>query len=60
MTNAGFRPAREGGILDAKEKIGKHDITHAYGAGGLGYEISHGVGMKVYELIKNILKPSKL
>lgn len=60
MTNVGFRPARKDGLSVTKEKIGEDNIIHAYGAGGLGYEISYGVGMKVLELIKSISKLSKL
>lgn len=59
-TNVGFRPARKGGLnLSIEEHQGK-TVINAYGAGGCGYEFSYGVGHKVYEMLKEVCRTSKL
>ncbi|ANB15716.1 hypothetical protein AWJ20_3355 [Sugiyamaella lignohabitans] len=50
--NVGFRPARNGGFRLEKESLGNSTIIHAYGAGGMGYEMSHGIAMRIAELIQ--------
>lgn len=49
--NVGFRPARHGGIRLEVEQINGLTIIHAYGAGGMGYELSYGMANKVLELL---------
>lgn len=49
--NVGLRPAREGGFRLEMENIGDTRILHAYGAGGMGYELSWGVAQKAVTLI---------
>lgn len=53
--NVGFRPAREGGVRIETEKIagtGKQ-VVHAYGAGGMGFELSYGVACQVERLVRS-------
>ncbi|CAK7903055.1 hypothetical protein CAAN3_06S04852 [[Candida] anglica] len=58
QTNVGFRPARNGGFRLERENHGSHKIIHAYGAGGMGYELSYGVGTKVHDLLVKVLNES--
>ena len=58
-TNVGFRPAREGGFRLETEKIGSKSIIHAYGGGGMGYELSYGVGVEVSEKLADVISHSK-
>lgn len=52
--NVGFRPAREGGPRVELENISSGTIIHAYGAGGMGYELSHGMALEVLKLFESI------
>ncbi|CDR40559.1 CYFA0S05e01838g1_1 [Cyberlindnera fabianii] len=58
--NVGFRPARKGGIRIEAEKQGKDTIVHAYGAGGMGYELSYGVAKKVAKLVDSVASRARL
>ena len=58
--NVGFRPCRKGGFKVEIENHGDSVIIHAYGAGGMGYELSYGAGMKVYELMSQLLTRTRL
>lgn len=58
--NVGLRPARKGGFKLEIENHGDSVIIHAYGAGGMGYELSYGAGMKVYELLSQLLARTRL
>lgn len=59
--NVGFRPARNGGLKVELEKYpGNVSVVHAYGAGGMGYELSYGAAKKVEEIVKGIWPKSKL
>lgn len=58
--NVGFRPARKGGLRIDLEKHENNVIINNYGAAGMGYELSYGSGMKVYELLSQYLSKSKL
>jgi glycine/D-amino acid oxidase-like deaminating enzyme len=59
--NVGFRPARNGGMKVEVEAHGKEaTIVHAYGAGGMGYELSYGVAKKVEEIVSSLASKSKL
>ncbi|CUM67312.1 uncharacterized protein PRCAT00005005001 [Priceomyces carsonii] len=58
--NVGFRPARENGCRIEVEKIENNTIIHAYGAGGMGFELSYGVASKVNELLMQLFNTSKL
>lgn len=55
LTNVGFRPARKGGLKLCVERVEKDVIVHAYGAAGAGYELSYGVGLRVYDMVNDIL-----
>ncbi|CUM62817.1 uncharacterized protein PRCAT00000375001 [Priceomyces carsonii] len=55
--NVGFRPAREGGLKLDIEQIDKTVIVNNYGAGGMGYELSYGSALEVYNLIEKNLRP---
>lgn len=57
--NVGFRPARTGGIRLEVEKCPKGNVVHAYGAGGMGYELSYGMGQEVLKLVQNLSVPSR-
>lgn len=50
--NVGFRPARHGGIRVEKEVVDGTTVVHAYGCGGMGYEVSYGVAEKVLSLLQ--------
>lgn len=50
--NVGFRPARTGGLNVSGEVIEGVFVVHGYGAGGSGYEMSYGVGERIFELIQ--------
>lgn len=58
--NVGFRPARQGGSRVELETPPKSDlrIVHAYGFGGMGYEVSVGAAQHAIRLYRS--KPSKL
>jgi glycine/D-amino acid oxidase-like deaminating enzyme len=56
--NVGFRPARNGGVRVELERIDGATVVHAYGAGGMGYELSFGVGARVVQLLAS--RQSKL
>lgn len=58
--NVGFRPAREGGSRVEIELVTEGKIVHAYGAGGMGYELSYGMGQEVLKLVNSINVKSKL
>ncbi|ODV96181.1 hypothetical protein PACTADRAFT_84996 [Pachysolen tannophilus NRRL Y-2460] len=56
--NVGFRPARKSGsrvelekIIDNERNLNKF-IVHAYGVGGMGYEVSFGIASKVVSLVE--------
>ncbi|KAG7666016.1 uncharacterized protein J8A68_000446 [[Candida] subhashii] len=53
--NVGLRPARKSGLRIETEKRGGNYIIHNYGAGGMGYELSYGSGLKVYENLLAII-----
>lgn len=55
LTNVGFRPARKGGLRLEVERVEDDKVVHAYGAGGAGFELSYGVGMRVYDMVNDIL-----
>lgn len=59
-TNVGFRPARKGGLRLALEKRGEVVVVHAYGAAGSGFELSYGIGLKIYEAIARNERISRL
>jgi D-amino-acid oxidase len=48
----GRRPARKGGMRVELEVKPNRRIVHAYGAGGMGYEISWGVADEVARLVE--------
>jgi D-amino-acid oxidase len=58
----GLRPVREGGTRIEKEMIGGVWIVHNYGAGGAGYQSSHGCAQAAVSLVDEALggKSSKL
>ncbi|KAH3683887.1 hypothetical protein WICPIJ_005148 [Wickerhamomyces pijperi] len=58
--NVGFRPAREGGVRVEAEVIEGKRFVHAYGAGGMGFELSYGVACKVQEIVGSPKQKSKL
>lgn len=58
--NVGFRPARKGGVRVEMEKKPEGNIIHAYGCGGMGYELSYGMAQKVFELFQTIPTTPKL
>lgn len=63
--NVGFRPAREGGLNMSVERKENHpgrlnDIINNYGAGGMGYELSYGLGLKVVDSLKTLVRDGKL
>lgn len=59
--NVGFRPARTGGIRVDVEKAGRGvAVVNAYGAGGMGYELSYGVAKKVEALVERVGAAAKL
>lgn len=53
--NVGFRPARNGGLNLSVEKADQNHVIHAYGAGGMGYELSYGIGHTVSNLMDGII-----
>lgn len=57
-TNVGFRPARTGGSRVELETCPDLKIVHAYGFGGMGYEVSVGAAKHAIELYR--FRPSKL
>jgi hypothetical protein len=46
------RPTRHGGLRVAIESVSDTTVVHAYGVGGMGYEICWGVGAEVLRLFK--------
>uniref|UniRef100_A0A060SXT9 ARAD1A14696p n=1 Tax=Blastobotrys adeninivorans TaxID=409370 RepID=A0A060SXT9_BLAAD len=59
--NVGFRPARASGVRIELEKVGQgRFLVHAYGLGGSGYEMSHGVAKRVHQLIKTRVSNGRL
>lgn len=52
--NVGFRPARNGGLRIEMEKVNDNVVIHAYGAGGMGYELSYGIGTKVKDILYSV------
>ena len=55
----GFRPYREGGPRVETERLTSSSgtelkVVHAYGVGGTGYQVSHGVAEEVISLITNM------
>lgn len=61
--NVGFRPARKGGLNLAVQpkwetKYANHVLLN-YGAGGMGYELSYGAGVKLVENLKLLLLQEK-
>lgn len=58
--NVGFRPARTGGSRVELESLPEQElkIVHAYGFGGMGYEVSVGAAQHAIRLSTS--KPSKL
>ncbi|KAK8439463.1 hypothetical protein ACI3LY_004324 [Candidozyma auris] len=59
-TNVGFRPARHGGLNLSVERHGTYKVINAYGAGGSGFELSYGVGLKVVETLRTTHRESQL
>lgn len=53
--NVGFRPARKNGLNLTIEKHAENIVINAYGAGGMGYELSYGIGFTVNLNLANIL-----
>lgn len=53
--NVGLRPARKSGLRIEVEKHNQNHVIHNYGAGGMGYELSYGSGVKVYEKLLQII-----
>ncbi|CDK29742.1 unnamed protein product [Kuraishia capsulata CBS 1993] len=58
--NVGFRPARSIGSRVELEKVGSKFLVHAYGVGGMGYEVSFGIAAKVVELVETGSRVRKL
>lgn len=54
--NVGFRPMRKEGLNISVDRHQEVTVVHAYGAGGMGYELSFGVGHAVCGILKNIFK----
>lgn len=54
--NVGFRPMREKGLNISVDRHQEVTVVHAYGAGGMGYELSFGVGHAVCDILNNIFK----
>lgn len=51
--NVGFRPARKGGVrVEIERPTANCSVIHAYGAGGMGYELSYGMAQEVLELVR--------
>lgn len=58
--NVGFRPARKNGLNLTTQRYDKNIIINAYGAGGMGYELSYGIGFTVNQNLQTILNKPKL
>jgi glycine/D-amino acid oxidase-like deaminating enzyme len=62
--NVGFRPARNGGLNLSVEATWKtnhqNHVINNYGAGGMGYELSYGSGIKVVEGLQQLLIEQKI
>lgn len=48
----GRRPTRHGGPRVATESLGDKTVVHAYGFGGMGYEISWGAAAEILRLLE--------
>ncbi|RMD42220.1 hypothetical protein DV735_g2867, partial [Chaetothyriales sp. CBS 134920] len=48
----GLRPVREAGTRIEKERLGKVEIVHNYGAGGAGYQSSYGCALAAVQLVR--------
>lgn len=64
QTNVGFRPARKGGSRIELEMVRDNNkdkaIVHAYGAGGMGYEMSYGIAKAVSQIVDSRTVLSRL
>lgn len=64
QTNVGFRPARKGGSRIELETVENNTkdraIVHAYGAGGMGYEMSYGIAKAVAQIVDSKTQVSRL
>lgn len=58
--NVGLRPARVGGLNTSIEYHEGHPVINNYGAGGMGYELSYGASLQVYQNLVSVLNKSKL
>lgn len=59
--NVGFRPARKNGLNLSTQKHEDNIVLNAYGAGGMGYELSYGVGITTSQnLLKLLSTKAKL
>ncbi|EGW35478.1 d-amino acid oxidase [Spathaspora passalidarum NRRL Y-27907] len=53
--NVGLRPARQSGLNISIEHQEANVVINNYGAGGMGYELSYGSGLMVYEKLTEVL-----
>lgn len=53
--NVGLRPARKGGLNVKVEREDDNVIINAYGAGGMGFELSYGIATYVHKNLLDIL-----
>ncbi|MCH0629112.1 FAD-binding oxidoreductase [Kocuria palustris] len=63
--NVGFRPARNGGLNTLMEPLQQYPqrqnhVINNYGAGGMGYELSYGLGLQVVEHLRYLVRANKL
>lgn len=63
--NVGFRPARHGGLNTLVEPLHLHrnrqnHVINNYGAGGMGYELSYGLGLQVVDHLHQLMRATKL
>lgn len=58
--NVGLRPARIGGLNTSVEFHDGCTVINNYGAGGMGYELSYGASLQVYQNLISVLNKSKL
>ncbi|RLV96191.1 D-amino-acid oxidase [Spathaspora sp. JA1] len=53
--NVGLRPARVSGLNISTEHYESNHVINNYGAGGMGYELSYGSGLMVFENLLELL-----